>query len=198
MERTQISSMKALQERLVLILEELARDHRLALAGLANPILALEDLGYDLAPSVRVALDDRSRFGRKDVAARRELRKRLFELAGRKFDPASEDDLLGVLYDDLQLGTRDQVRRAVVRPGYSPSRRDGDERQSDPLERLKGKHPIVEPLLELRRIDARAAPFASSELYAEIKSGERSFPVTAVRARRAGGDEVLAETRVEA
>jgi hypothetical protein len=42
---------------------------------------------------------------------------------------------------------------------------------SDPLTRFRGKHPIIEPLLEYRQLEASAARLAPPELYQDIRAG---------------------------
>ena len=188
--------MKALQELFPEILDQLQDDHRAVVAAMANPILALEDLGYELSPRVLAALEDRARFDRKMVVQRRRLRTQIFKIAGRSFDLSSAEEVSHVL-SDLGIGTRARAQKVVAQTQYRPSRLE-QSKPSDPLERLKGKHPVVKPLLEYRRIDALTPPFASRRLYEEIKTGKRSFPISAIRVRGAGESKVVAESKAEA
>lgn len=196
MSRTRINSMKALQELFPEILDQLRDDHRAMVAAMANPILALEDLGYELSPRVLVALEDRARFDKKMAAQRRRLRTKIFEAVGHSFDLSSAEEVSGVL-SDLGVGTRAWVQKAVAQTKYRPSCRE-QAKPSDPLERLKGKHPVVKLLLEYRRIDALTPPFASRRLYEETRTGKRSFAITAIRVRGAAESKVVAESKAEA
>jgi hypothetical protein len=51
------------------------------------------------------------------------------------------------------------------------------------LQALAGAHPIMEPLLEYRRLEASEPRFASAALYQEVKAGTRAPSVTRLRAR---------------
>lgn len=91
-----IDSVEALQERLAEIATELAQDERLLMAALANPFLALADLGYNVAPDVRDEIEDRARFTKTAAAKRRRIRSQIFESAGTSFDLQSNEDIAHV------------------------------------------------------------------------------------------------------
>src|SRR4051812_11611067 len=98
-----ISSWKAAQALIPEILERLNADQPLLLAALANPLFALEELGYEIEPSFEEELIDRLRFGTKDAARIRHLRKEIFAHAGDAFDLESEDETERILFEQLKL-----------------------------------------------------------------------------------------------
>ena len=51
------------------------------------------------------------------------------------------------------------------------------------LEALRGKHPVIAPLLEYRAIQASVPPLASRDLYDRIARGDIKGPTIRVRAR---------------
>jgi DNA polymerase I-like protein with 3'-5' exonuclease and polymerase domains len=193
-EPVRITSMKALQERLSEILEELSVDHNHLLAAGANPILALEDLGYSLSRRVLEDLEDRSRFSREETTTRRELRRRIFDLAGTTFHVSDESELDRVLFDVLKIERPRQSRQMIQQPRFERGEEPEEQPSPDPLERLRDVHPVIEPLLEYRRLDATRPQFAPRSRYEEIKSGKRQLPITSIRIRSAGEKAVLAET----
>ncbi|WP_217360282.1 hypothetical protein [Ruegeria sp. HKCCA5463] len=87
----------------------------LARAALINPVLALEELGFELDLSGRLELEDRARFSKKQIVERKSLRKKIFAASGHEFDPGQEHDLAVVLFDELKL-----VDEASKRPDLSP------------------------------------------------------------------------------
>ncbi|MBL3596350.1 hypothetical protein JMM63_12330 [Rhodovulum sulfidophilum] len=87
----------------------------LARAALINPLLALEELGFELDLAARLELEDRARFSKKQSAERRKLRDEIFEAAGRVFDPGQGDVLAAVLFDELNLDVAGSKR-----PDLSP------------------------------------------------------------------------------
>jgi hypothetical protein len=58
----------------------------LALAALANPILALEELGYRFAPEIRPHMERLARFGEERTAEIEQIEKRLTKTLGPKVD----------------------------------------------------------------------------------------------------------------
>ncbi|WP_299635760.1 hypothetical protein [uncultured Ruegeria sp.] len=94
----------------------------LARAALINPLLALEELGFDLDLSGRLELEDRARFSKKQIVERKSLRKKIFVAAGHEFDPGQEHDLAAVLFDELKLG-EDNSKRPDLSPLSMPKRR---------------------------------------------------------------------------
>ena len=51
------------------LLKRINADQGLAVAAAANPILALSELGYELAPAVRQDLEERSRFSKRQIVS---------------------------------------------------------------------------------------------------------------------------------
>jgi hypothetical protein len=171
------------------ILEGLNAAPALALAAAANPILALEELGYRIAPEARREVEDRLRFRPREAARLSALRRQIAEHAGHPLDPDSPHELEVVLFEELGLAPRDRARESAAGPdralsvaplpvqvGWAPA-------HSDPLEAIRGTHLIVEPLLEYRRLEASEPRLASAALYAELRSGKRSSPITRLRGR---------------
>jgi hypothetical protein len=175
-----IGTWKAAQALVPAILEKLNSDPALMLAALTNPLLALEDLGYEIAPSFREELTDRVRFKPRDSVRVRKLREAVFAHTGR-FDVESPVETERVLFGQLKL------RRPPYTAGQlalqAPAYRSRLEPQRDPLESLRGQHAAVDALLELRRLDASAPRLAPRDLYDRVKAGRHSLPVTRIRAR---------------
>jgi hypothetical protein len=150
---------------------------------LTNPLLAVEELGYELAPGVAREVELRLRFGPGQRKQVRELEERICATAGRRVDPQSAEDLESVLFGELKLrrpadmgslGPPDVVdcgRKRVRREPFS---------WKDPLTALADAHPIVPLLLEYRDLQASRPPFAPRELYEQLKSGRRQLPIRSV------------------
>lgn len=76
----------------------------------------------------------------KDLAQRIEgLKERLYELAGHSFNPNSTKELGVILFDELGLPAKKKTKS-----GYSTN--------AEVLEELRGGHPIVDTLLEYRKV----------------------------------------------
>lgn len=162
-----INSWEDLQKNISKIVVALEKDPNLKLAAASNPILALEELGYKIVDYSTDQLEDRIRFKKEDAAKLAELRNSIHALAGKKFDIRSTEDLNTVLFDDLKLILYDREGCPVACRIKTHRKGDGD----DPLKMYTGLHPIIEPLLAFRQIDASAAGFSGRTIYQKIREG---------------------------
>ena len=181
MSKEVLGTWKTTQALVPAILEKLNSDPPLLLAALANPLLALEELGYEIAPSFREELTDRLRFNPRDSVRVRKLRDEIFTHVGRSFDLESPAETQRVLFDHLKL--RRPPYSAGKQTLQAPSFRFTHEQEKDPLESLRGQHAAVDALLEFRKLDGSAPKLAPRELYDEIKAGKHALPITHIRAR---------------
>ena len=176
------------------IVEALNADPALALAAAANPILAMEELGFEFDAAARPAIEARFRFRPRTAQRLGKLRGELFRAAGRPFDPTDGADVRAVLKEagvktparaKLDSPGRWTVRGSAAAEGASPrrKRRRAVEAPEDPLAELAGTHEIVEPLLEYRRLEASEARLAAPEVFASIRDGRRELPITGIRGR---------------
>jgi hypothetical protein len=203
MSKTKIDSWEQLQQQIKSIIVRINKDQRLALAAAVNPLFALEELGFELSPGARRDIGDRLRFGQNTAMKLKDLRASIFKQVGHPFDIDSPAELGRVLFDELKLsgarvdlyeggGTAQQPpaksRRSPppdIKP--LPRKRPGAEPVADPLEGLKGVHPVVGPLLEYRRLEASRPRFAPRSFFEAVRRGERPLPVREIRARFKAG-----------
>lgn len=186
---TDITDIAQLQEQVPTLLERINSDRHLALAAASNPLLALEELGYRLAPQVRREIERRSRYTRRQLARLETLRTEFAKLVPN------------FPLEDIDLLSAPQVRR-LLREGLAvPDQRiprdlDMPPRPApDPLEPLADAHPAVPILLDLREIERSALRFASADRYQQLRSGKLNLPIESVVGkpanagpRSAGGD----------
>lgn len=166
-ESVNVTSWEDLQREVEPIVNRINDDQSLAIAAAANPLFALEELGYIVDPEARPEIEDRLRFRPPDAKRLGQLRRDLHRQAGSRFDPASDADVRRVL------------SAAGVKVGRLPAEpEDG----KDPFERLRGQHALIEPLLEYRRLDAAEPRLATRDVYAALREGRRSVPITRLRA----------------
>ncbi len=183
-----IDSIEALQKVVPLIVKAVNDDQAFGLRAAANPLLAAEELGYQIAPEIRQTVERRVRFSQEDAARLGELEAQVYKLAGVQFDIDSSQELDRILFEKLKL-PRPNLAAADTRPIRTASwrlprrPRWGPPRPPIPLEELRDAHPIMPPLLEYRRIDRSAPRLAPRELYERIRSGEVKMPITRIQAR---------------
>lgn len=196
-----IRSMDALRRRVPSIVQRINADEALAMRAAANPLLALEELGYELDDDLKREVALRVRFDQRTIETLHGLSSRIHELAGESFEIDSPAQLGAVLFKRLELpalppapqrvvvveGTIaarsiDQRARTAADPLEIPRKVPGGVRPPDPLEALRGAHPVVGPLLEYRRLQGSVPALASRELYERIKRGEVNAPRLRLRA----------------
>lgn len=167
-----VDEMRTLAPSIIESLNSQSPERRLAAA--ANPLLALADLGYDLAPEVAQDIEERARFSKRQLVARRTLQTQLRKAAGREVDVTDRADLERLLRDDLKL--RDLGCGELDLPR--------DRETKDPLRAVK-RHPVIDIAIKLRALERETRRFASAELYQSLKEGRRTLPSVSVKARLA-------------
>lgn len=177
---TDITDIAQLQEQIAQLLERINADGRLAMAAAVNPLLALEELGYRLAPAVRREIERRSRYTKRQLARLEALRKAFLEAAPgypvEDLDVLSSAQVRRLLRETLQIPDDRISRDLDLPPRPAP----------DPLACLQDAHPAVPALLGLRDIERSALRFAPPERYREVRKGKLTFPVRAVSGKVAG------------
>lgn len=186
-----IDSMKRLQKRLPVILDALGKDQRLFAGALANPVLAIEEIGYTVPAEFRRELENYLRFPEDTRRTLEERLHQVFEAAGEHFDISDPGQLGRVLFEKLALprpqdhdagddrGLPANCRNPVAPPAPGVFGRNFN----DPLASLEEAHPIMKPLLEYRRLESSEPRFASASLYRRIRQGDVELPVHRLRFR---------------
>lgn len=195
-----LTTLDALQRRVPSIVKRVNADPALALRAAANPLLALGEMGYSLTPELEREVALRVRFNAQQISRLETLTSQVHTLAGESFDIDSPAALEHVLFTRLKLPPLPAPAQRVVivqgaaapalnpraialHPLDPPYKIPGGIAPPDPLEALRGKHPVIAPLLEYRAIQASVPPLASRDLYDRIARGDIKGPTIRVRAR---------------
>ncbi len=165
--RVQIKSWEDLQKNVGTITKRLNKDKNLLLAAAANPILALEELGYDITSDIVGFVEDKMRFGTKQVAQLKKLRTEIYKKSGAQFNIRSESELQKTLFEDLEIEAFDDRGCPISKAIGIPKK--GDE--NDPLKAYETLHPVISPLLSFRELDASIAGFCDAHTYKRIRTG---------------------------
>jgi len=195
-----INSMDELFEVIPQIFDTINDDPSLTLLFAANPLLLAEELGYKLSDEILHFAARRMRFSAETFERMVALEGQIWEHAGERFEIDSDEALSDVLFKRLKLpsakpkrSTRrtkkakteqvdpstatTQVAATPMRAAPLPARVTGHEAIADPLESLRDKHAIMEPLLEYRQLEASSARLAPRQVYDRIKEGEVDLPM---------------------
>lgn len=189
-----IESMRDLTRLVPSIVKEINADSALALRAAANPLLAVEELGYELEPSLRLTAERRVRFPESIANQLTKLADHIYSLAGEQFDIEADDEVRRVLFETLELSYPDTLQqknaseqtRNEKRPTEQKartSRSGANEPVTALLLQLQGAHPIVEPLMNYRELSASEPRLAPPELYERIRRGEIQQPITHIQYR---------------
>lgn len=192
-----LSTFEAFHRLVPSIAKRINEDAALATRAMANPILAMEELGIELEPAVAREVERRLRFN--DVQRKKldELEGNLREIAGAHFDADSANQIEKLLFTTLNIKRPPdlpslELHREKTPPAFSVSiRRSEDktknpkgklfaglkraERPEDPLKRLAGAHPAVDLLIEYRAIERAKPRLATRHDYEAVKAKPEAF-----------------------
>ena len=163
------------------IFEKLNSDQKLALLAAINPVMLLEELGYQFTAESRSHLENILRFSKEKAAQIESLESKIYKIAGKRFNINSPEELDNVLFNELrlkrvELKPQAGEKAAELATSPLPIQFGKKKENKDPLEELKDAHPLMEPLLAYRQVEATACRFARPELYEKIKRGEAQMP----------------------
>lgn len=186
-----IDSFRDLQRLAPAIVKAINADQALALRAAANPLLALEELGYELTPELRLETERRVRFAPQTAEELTKLADAVFAHADERFDLDAPAELERVLFEKLKLPRQDDrpapkgARAAKAAPATQLLPAPSFTRRpfADPLERLRDAHPVMAPLLAYRKLEASEPRLAPRPLYEKIKNGEVALPATRIQVR---------------
>jgi hypothetical protein len=181
-----ITSLDELRRRVPSIIEAVNADSTLMRGALANPLLALEALGYRLTDDVARQAERRVRFKPELVDRLDALSAEIFQLAGVRFEIDAPQELWELLFHKLELQWPDDSTRTreptaselQLVPVLFPRAL-----VPDPLEPLRSQHPVIPLLLDYRQLEVSEPRLASRELFERVCRGELKLPATRARAR---------------
>lgn len=188
-----IGSLEELRNLAPTLIEIANFDNRIALLALANPIIAIEDLGYEFTEEFRSEFERFLRFPVEAIEQLEALKEQINTIAGRSFNIDSPIELEHVLFTDLGLPRTNRTLKIEIHPSSLPTivpnlptaslppQMSRLPKLRDPLEELKDAHPIMKPLLTYRQLQASELRLAPPEIYEKIKSGKVNLPVTRVK-----------------
>ena len=117
MEKTQISSLKELQLQMPRIVEEYGNNNELTAIALANPLLALEKIGYTFSPEAKTEIENHVRFGKENASRYMMLKKNIEQSVGATIDITS--GRATAVTPSLRMSAR---REALASPPGLPNR----------------------------------------------------------------------------
>jgi DNA polymerase I-like protein with 3'-5' exonuclease and polymerase domains len=190
-----ISTLKELQLQVPRILEEYADNQELAFIALANPLAALEKIGYSFTPSAREEIEDRIRFGKEGAEKVKQLKETIFTAAGKKFDLGSPVEVKTHLKIILSKQPVSKEKSKISDEGISQTNinailkiieepvKKKDKDVLDPLASYRKDHPIIETLIEYRKMDASHVRLADSMTINQLLAKRENIPLKNIKFR---------------
>lgn len=151
------------------VIRDLNSDPNITVAALANPVLALEKLGYSLSPQFKREAELKLRFSDEKAKKLSKLQQDVFKAAGESFNLDSPEELGRVLSKVIK-------KKAVQVEQQTPQMSWGRPVE-DLLKQHIDIHPIMKPLVEYRTLESSEPRLASEEMFKEILEGKRKLPV---------------------
>ena len=195
-EKKKIQKFKDFHREVPDIVKEISKDQQLALRAAVNPLLAMEELGYELETKIQKEVERILRFSPKERKRLKDLETEIHKLAGRAIDLDSPKEIETVLFKEFKLNKPKSMESLdqpdIIDRGATLSKHKGF-RWIDPLRPLEKEHPIIAPLLEYRKLQVSRPGFAPRALYKKLKSGKIRFPITEIRLDFPEHDEIHEE-----
>jgi hypothetical protein len=171
-----VETLQQLQKHVPSIVKNINADPALALAAAVNPLLALEELGYQIPGPLRQTVEHRIRFSLEQFKRLEELSAEIHLAFGQQFDIESASELSEVLRREMKL---QEGQRVPSNLSMQPQLK-WTERQEEPLEQFRDAHPAMKAILEYRQIEASEPRLGSRELYDQIRQGTIPLPAKTV------------------
>ncbi|RPD38312.1 hypothetical protein [Chitinophaga barathri] len=215
MEKGKISSLKELQQQMPRILEQHGKDPSLTLLALANPLLALEKIGYTFSPEAKEEITAHIRFGKTGAAKVETLKAQIFAVTGKPFDlrdaAALQQNLNAVLSKTaassevkpdksiakakaaapgpVKLALPKEEVDAILESVKKPVKIVGG-KVTDPLETFSAKHAVIAPLLEYRKLEATHPQLAQQSVAEALVKQKDKLPLRNIsfRMNRSNGN----------
>jgi hypothetical protein len=194
MESGTITSLRELQQMMPRIIKEHGQNGQLTLLALANPIYALEKAGFSFTKEAREEIELRIRFGKENAARVKETRMAIFEATGKPFDLDSVTELKKNITPLLPAGesASDQKEQKAYHASIGSSLflkaleekvRVEKGNVIDPLAAYQHTHPVVQKLIEYRRLAALHPALANASTAEKLVRQNDKLPLKNIRFR---------------
>ncbi|MFZ2901148.1 MAG: hypothetical protein WA004_21135 [Saprospiraceae bacterium] len=189
-----IGSLEELQSLMPVIVPQVNANAQLALAAAANPLLALEKLGYEFTTQAKKEIEPYVRFGPDGLKRLADIEEKWKKAVGVQALPTDPSMALKIFeVKDLGIATGDKTKeKYVVQPKptdkalnaaidlvfSSKKITEADEKKT--LGMLEGIHTGLSVLYEYRKLLRQKPAFADKEQFERLLSGDQKTPFTSL------------------
>ncbi|MBV4360644.1 DNA polymerase family A protein [Pinibacter aurantiacus] len=182
-----ISSVHDMQMLMPRLLEKYGNDTDLAYIALANPLAALEKLGYTITDEAKTELETYARFGKQEMERYNELKAKIFSLAGSTFNLQDDNETAAVFEKLVEKNQKPAAKKESASLKISDlilsAPQFVKDKWTDKLEDAKDIHPAIPALLEFRKIENSVPRFADAATLEIIQQKKQSTPLTKIAFR---------------
>jgi len=192
-ESININSLHELQLQMPRIVPAVNANPGLALAAAANPLLALEQLGYKLSSPAQAEIERYARFGPDNLKRLAELETEFGKLLTTKTMPADPSEARA-LFEKSGYEPSDKSAaktKTSLKPAKNPSLATSleaifaskvlaEDEEKKLLRELSAQHPGLPLLYQYRKIHRQRPAFATRSAFESILAGEKNTLVDQV------------------
>jgi hypothetical protein len=189
-----IGSLKDLQMRMPAIIQQYGTDNNFTQIALANPIIALERAGFHFTEGAKDEIEHYVRFGREGLDRLHFLKEDIYKHIVGQIDLNNAeqvgDALMRILPGESsdQYSGQEQGANAAYTPAIKPDRdtlirilktppKQAGENWQDDLQPYSTLHPVIQLMIDYRKMQADNPPFAPAEQIPVIDEKLKQSPL---------------------
>jgi hypothetical protein len=172
MVKKKLTHLKQLQKEVPDLIKKYGDDTALARAAMINPILALENIGYELSDELKHELDYHIRFGPEKKKQLLKLEKDIYKDVGKSFDLQDEKQIRKNIHPLISLKENAVLTKSTAK--ISLSGRKGVSRvkavssqktATSPYAGFTKSHKVIPKLIEYQDYELNAPKLGSKKLF---------------------------------
>jgi DNA polymerase I-like protein with 3'-5' exonuclease and polymerase domains len=154
------------------IVSEINQNTRLGILAMANPLLTLKEMGYEIPADVEKKIERWLRFETSEIGKLEKLEKEIEKLSNEKLNLDNPDEVEKLLFKKLKL------KRPKNLPPIDLNKKVPS--KSNPLQKLKGTNKIIDLLREYQSVASGKTAFVPLQKFNQLKSGKKKAPVSKI------------------
>jgi hypothetical protein len=192
MAKKKLTQLKQLQKEVPDLIKKYGDDTALARAAMINPILALENIGYELSDELKHELDYHIRFGSEKKKRLLKLEKDIFKDVGKSFDLQDEKQIRKNIHPLISLKENAVLTKSTAKISLSGKKGvslvksiSSQKTTISPYAGFKKSHKVIPKLIEYQDFELNAPKLGSKKLFNQALKDKKigGIKINAVRFR---------------
>jgi hypothetical protein len=172
MAKKKLTQLKQLQKEVPDLIKKYGDDTALARAAMINPILALENIGYELSDELKHELDYHIRFGPEKKKRLLKLEKDIFKDVGKSFDLQDEKQIRKNIHPLISLKENAVLTKPTAKISLSGKKGvsrvkavSSPKTTTSPYTGFSKSHKVIPKLIEYQDFELNAPKLGSKKLF---------------------------------